>query len=54
MKQITIIACVAIFAIACFLLGVAYGQSIIRKEAVLGGFAEYLPDSIGNPKFTWK
>lgn len=54
MKQIIIIACVAICAIACFLLGVAYGQSIMRKEAILGGFAEYLSDSIGNPKFTWK
>jgi hypothetical protein len=51
--QIVTLVCAGV-ASASFLLGVAYGQSIMRKEAVIGGFAEYLPDSMGNPKFTWK
>ena len=51
--QLITLICGGVAAVS-FLLGVAYGQSLIRREAVIGGFAEYLSDAQGHPKFTWK
>lgn len=51
--QLITLICVGV-AFASFFLGIAYGQTLMRREAVLGGFAEYLSDTQGCPQFTWK
>jgi hypothetical protein len=40
--------------LVAFVLGHEIGKNGVRKEALLIGHAQYVADSDGNAKFTWK
>ena len=51
-KALLVIA-LSLTALLSFILGHETGRSGVRKEALLIGHAQYVPDTDGNAKFTW-